>query len=54
MKNAFVGCISRVDTVEERISELEYKSVGIIQTKSTREKDKKTEHLRVLEKYETV
>lgn len=54
MKNAFVGHINRVDTVEERMNELEYKSVEVTQTKSKREKYMKTEHLRPLGKYETV
>jgi len=43
MMNAFDGRISRVDTVEERMNELEYKSIEITQTKSKREKEKKYE-----------
>lgn len=41
MNNAFVGHISRVDTVEERMNELEYKSVEITQTKSKEKKIRK-------------
>lgn len=53
--NAFDGHISRVDTVEERMNELEHKSIEITQTKREKEKKerkKKPECLRALGKYE--
>lgn len=40
--NAFDEPISRVDTVEERMNELEYKSIEITQTKREKEKKKIT------------
>ena len=40
MKNAFNGLIDRLDTTEERISELEYMSIETSNTEKQREEKK--------------
>lgn len=56
MKNSFDGMISRSDTTEERMKELESRLINMIQTDTQREKKsgakKQNRHIRDLKQYE--
>lgn len=52
IKNSFYGLISRLDTEKEGISELEYRSIRIVQTES--KKKKKGGKKRISKNQETI